>query len=73
MRLDTEKKLFCSLGDHENADLSDVLVQNSKFFVAETASTPLLLFGSEREGKHCFYRTLRRKVRRAKKRRERID
>jgi hypothetical protein len=61
-KLDTEKQLFCFLGDHENADASDVMVEQDRFLVKETSSTPLLLFGSEREGKHCFYRTLRRKV-----------
>jgi hypothetical protein len=62
VKLDTGKTLFCFLGDHENADASDVLVEDKRFLVKETSSFPVLLFGTEREGKHCFYRTLRRKV-----------
>jgi hypothetical protein len=62
IRLDSGKRIFGYLGDHENDDSSDVLVEDKRFLIRETASFPLVLFGSAAGGMHCFYRTLRRKV-----------
>ncbi len=62
IKLDSGKRIFCNLGDHDKDDNGDVLVEDMRFLVRETASFPLVLFGSQAEGMHCFYRTLRRKV-----------
>jgi hypothetical protein len=62
IKLDSGKRIFGYLGDHEKDDSSDVLVEDKRFLIRETASFPLVLYGSAAGGMHCFYRTLRRKV-----------